>query len=66
VSDIERRLAAIRRSECGRKKRYPSEAEARATADHQARASGRELSVYECPWCRGWHLSSQRAASPGD
>ena len=21
--------------------------------------SGRELKVYECPWCRGWHLSSR-------
>jgi len=59
VSDIERRFKDIRRSECERKKRYASEAEARATADHQARASGKELKVYECPWCRGWHLSSR-------
>ena len=48
-----------RHSECGRKKRYASEAEARATADHQARTTGRELNVYECLWCRGWHLSSR-------
>jgi hypothetical protein len=59
MSDIERRFAEIRHSQCGRKKRYPSEDEARATADHQARATGRELRVYECPWCRGWHLSSR-------
>ena len=59
MSDIERRFKEIRRSECGRKKRYESEAEARATADHQARASGRELNVYRCPWCHGWHLSSR-------
>ncbi len=57
--DIERRFEEIRRSECGKKKRYASEEEARATADHQARATGRELNVYECPWCRGWHLSSR-------
>jgi hypothetical protein len=59
VSDIEQRMKERRHSECGRKTRYPSEAEARATAEHQARATGRELSVYECPWCRGWHLSSR-------
>jgi hypothetical protein len=57
--DIEQRMKARRRSECGKKQRYASEAEARATADHQARTSGRELNVYECPWCRGWHLSSR-------
>jgi hypothetical protein len=59
VSDIERRMKDRRESECGKKQRYPSEAEARATADHQARTTGRELSVYECLWCRGWHLSSR-------
>ena len=59
MSDIERRFKEIRRQECARKKRYASQTEARATADHQARATGRELNVYECPWCRGWHLSSR-------
>jgi hypothetical protein len=59
VSDIERRMKDRRHSECGRKKRYASESEARATAAHQARTTGRELNVYECVWCRGWHLSSR-------
>ena len=59
MSDIERRMKDRRHSECGKKQRYASEAEARATADHQARATGRELQVYECVWCRGWHLSSR-------
>ena len=59
MTDIERRFKDIRQRECGRKQRYASEAEARATADHQARTTGRELNVYECPWCRGWHLSSR-------
>ena len=59
MSDIERRMNERRQSECGKKTRYRTEAEARATADHQARTSGRELNVYECVWCRGWHLSSR-------
>ena len=59
MSDIERRFAEIRERECSRKKRYPTEEDARATAGHQARASGKELRVYECSWCRGWHLSSR-------
>jgi hypothetical protein len=57
--DIERRFKEIRRKECERKKRYASQEEARETADHQARTTGRELNVYECSWCRGWHLSSR-------
>ena len=59
MSEIEQRMEEARRRECQRKKRYATEAEARATADHQARTTGTELSVYECPWCRGWHLSSR-------
>jgi hypothetical protein len=59
MSDIERRFEQLRHSQCGKKQRYETEADARATADHQARTSGRELKVYECPWCRGWHLSSR-------
>ena len=59
MTDIEERMKDRRRSECEKKKRYVSEADARMTADHQARTTGRELSVYECPWCRGWHLSSR-------
>ncbi len=57
--DIERRFEEIRQSQCGKKNRYESEEEARAMADQQARATGKELRVYECPWCRGWHLSSR-------
>ena len=59
MSDIERRFDQIRRSECGRKRRYDSEEEARASAAQRARATGRELDVYRCTWCRGWHLSSR-------
>jgi hypothetical protein len=59
VTDIEQRMKDRRHSECGKKKRYETEAEALATAHRQARATGRELNVYECPWCRGWHLSSR-------
>ena len=59
MSDIEQRMKQRRHSECGKKTRYASEGEARATADHQARTTGKELNVYQCPWCRGWHLSSR-------
>ena len=59
MTDIERRMKERRSRECERKQRYASEADARATAEHQARTSGRELRVYECVWCRGWHLSSR-------
>jgi len=59
VSDIERRIQDRRHSECGKKKRYETEWEARDTASHQARTTGRELNVYQCNWCRGWHLSSR-------
>jgi hypothetical protein len=59
MTDIERRFDDVRRSECERKNRYATEGEARATADHQARKTGKELRVYACMWCRGWHLSSR-------
>ena len=58
--DIEGRFKLLRERECRSKQRYVSEAEARATAAHQAHATGRELDVYECAWCRGWHLTSRR------
>ncbi len=60
--NIERRFDEIRERDCRRKQRYASEAEARATAAHEARATGRELDVYECVWCRGWHLTSRATA----
>jgi hypothetical protein len=60
--DIERRFEQIRDRDCRRKRRYASEGQARATAALQARATGHELDVYECSWCRGWHLTSGRVS----
>ncbi|MDQ3726599.1 MAG: hypothetical protein M3335_12050 [Actinomycetota bacterium] len=47
----------VRHRECRRKQRYRSEAEARDVAEQQMRQGSPELKVYECIWCRGWHLA---------
>lgn len=44
---------------CRRKRRYESEREADDAA-YRARMDGQTLGIYECPWCRGWHLTSRR------
>lgn len=50
--------AAVRRKACESKNRYDSRAEAMdAAAACAARGRG-GLSVYRCPYCKGWHLTS--------
>jgi hypothetical protein len=44
---------------CRRKRRFATEREADDAA-YLARLQGRELRVYRCSWCRGWHLTSRR------
>ncbi len=44
---------------CRQKRRFATEREADDAA-YQARLEGRDLRVYECTWCRGWHLTSKR------
>ena len=53
VIDIER----VRHKECKRKRRYATRAEAADAAEHQMRQGSPPLRVYECIWCRGWHLA---------
>jgi hypothetical protein len=53
VVDIEQ----VRHKECKRKRRYATRAEAADAADHQMRQGSPPLRVYECIWCRGWHLA---------
>ena len=50
--------AARRRKACESKNRYASRAEAEENlvwCEHQGK---RGLSIYECPYCGGWHLTS--------
>jgi hypothetical protein len=44
---------------CRRKRRFATQREADDAA-YQARMEGRELAIYECIWCRGWHLTSRK------
>jgi hypothetical protein len=47
---------------CRRKRRFATEREADDAA-YQARLEGRDLGVYKCHWCGGWHLTSRRSSS---
>lgn len=50
--------AALRNKACGSKNRYASRMEAEA-AKNSCAAHGRGgLSIYRCPYCDGWHLTS--------
>jgi hypothetical protein len=44
-------------SSCQRKDRYPTKAIARAFRDRIRREGGGDLFVYECKFCRGFHLT---------
>jgi hypothetical protein len=41
---------------------YPSVRAACAKAQHIRHQSKKRLRAYECPWCAGWHLTSQKGA----
>jgi hypothetical protein len=58
--DIERRFRDLRRRECGEKVRHPTEAAALREAELMAREHGGRFSAYRCPWCRRWHVGSER------
>lgn len=55
----ERITSAAEIEACRRKRRFASEREADDAA-YLARMEGRELGIYECLWCGGWHLTSRR------
>lgn len=44
---------------CAGKRTYPTEAAARRVADDQQRKGAPPLSVYHCPSCAGFHLTSR-------
>jgi hypothetical protein len=56
AADIEQWFERRRATACGDKQRYVDESEARQAA-YLARLHSRErLSVYQCEFCRQWHL----------
>lgn len=50
--------AALRRKACESKQRYASHAEAQATLEACEEHGARNLRIYRCPYCNGWHLTS--------
>lgn len=49
---------------CQKKRRFSDEYAARAAAQERLQIMGMVdgLSVYRCPHCKGWHLTSQKGA----
>lgn len=47
-------------TDCQNKRRYPTEKQARTAADTQMLTNMQlELDVYQCLYCRHWHLTSR-------
>jgi hypothetical protein len=57
--DDERIPAANALQACRRKRRFETEREADDAA-YRARMEGRQLAIYHCDFCGGWHLTSRR------
>ena len=53
-----RREAALREKACESKNRYASHAEAQENLAWCEAHGTRGLSIYRCPYCNGWHLTS--------
>lgn len=47
---------------CRQKRRFETEREADDAA-YQARMDGRELGIYHCELCGGWHLTRRKGAT---
>jgi len=47
-------------NDCG-KEAYGSKAAARRVANYCFKARGADLRAYQCPQCRKWHLTKERA-----
>jgi hypothetical protein len=41
------------------KVRYGSQGEALGAAEERGAEAGTKLSVYQCPYCNGWHMGSR-------
>ena len=57
--DFLRREAALRVKACESKNRYAHLDEAEEALAWCVAQGRRGLSVYECPYCNGWHLTSK-------
>ncbi|MSW83663.1 MAG: hypothetical protein F2832_02800 [Actinobacteria bacterium] len=53
-----------RRDACSSKRRFATEAEARAIAAQDRAAYGDRFSPYRCDLCEDWHLTRDRSAPP--
>ncbi len=53
----EQREERLRYKACDRKKRYPTEADAKFAKHDCERHGARDLHIYRCPYCDGWHLT---------
>ena len=53
--------AALRYKACERKQRYATRAEAQDAVRDCKRHGSRDLHVYPCPYCNGWHLTHKPA-----
>ena len=53
-----RREAALREKACESKNRYASRREAEENLAWCEARGTRGLSIYRCPYCNGWHLTS--------
>jgi hypothetical protein len=58
VADNRPISAAKQIADCRRKQRFESEREADNFA-YRKRMEGIRVSIYECEWCGGWHLTSR-------
>ncbi len=65
--DARRQVVAEQREEhrrykaCERKKRYPTEGDAKLAMRDCERHGSRDLHTYRCPYCNGWHLTHKAA-----
>ena len=53
--------AKDRYRQCGKKRRYRSEHDARLSANNGMTKRGTPLRVYRCPICNGWHITKRNA-----
>lgn len=59
-------LAEQRVYECGRKVRFRVKGDASQAAESLFRKVGREIQVYKCRWCEGFHIGKSQAVAKTD